>query len=235
MANILVVDPRAPPPERRPLPAAIRLIPRRPNVFIYASGGAVVASGPRGETMRTFILTLCSPPPCSVGARAARGRNARTDDDANAARKSLKKATKCNDKRLRSGPTATCTVDPPPACAGSLTTDAVALAYGPNNPPGRRRQGAVGPAPLPEADRQGGGRLREEAGLHHEGPDAGRRRAAGAQVARQGGRRSASSRWPPTRSRGVVLPAVGPQCAAAIPAGRRHRRRRGRCATACSR
>ena len=58
-----------------------------------------------------------------------------TADEANTARKSVKKATKCNDKLLRSGPTATCSTLPPPACSGSLTTDAIALAYGPNNPP----------------------------------------------------------------------------------------------------
>jgi hypothetical protein len=51
------------------------------------------------------------------------------------ARRTTKKAARCNDKILRSGPGGTCIVDPPPACSGSLSTDAVALAYGPNNPP----------------------------------------------------------------------------------------------------
>jgi arylsulfatase A-like enzyme len=57
-----------------------------------------------------------------------------TDDDANAARKSLRKVVQCNDKILRSGPGVTCNFLPSPACAGSLAVDAAALAYGPNNP-----------------------------------------------------------------------------------------------------
>src|SRR5262245_21055379 len=71
-----------------------------------------------------------------VGGAATRASaQCTTTDDANAARKTLKQSVKCNDKRLRSGPTATCRIDPPPACSGSLTVDGVALAYGPNNPP----------------------------------------------------------------------------------------------------
>ncbi len=58
-----------------------------------------------------------------------------SDDDANAARKSLRKVVQCNDKILRSGPGVTCNFLPSPACAGSLAVDAAALAYGPNNPP----------------------------------------------------------------------------------------------------
>ena len=57
-----------------------------------------------------------------------------TRDDASAVKRSLTKAVRCNDKILRSGPEATCSVADPPACAGSLVGDAVALAYGPNNP-----------------------------------------------------------------------------------------------------
>ena len=51
------------------------------------------------------------------------------------ARAAIRKSTRCNDKRLRLGPAATCTIALAPACAGTLATDAVALAYGPNNPP----------------------------------------------------------------------------------------------------
>jgi len=48
---------------------------------------------------------------------------------------SAKLLERCNDRRLRSGPTVACTSSPAPACAGSLVTDAIALAYGANDPP----------------------------------------------------------------------------------------------------
>lgn len=57
-----------------------------------------------------------------------------TTQDASAVRRSLNQAMHCADKFLRSGPGASCTVTPPPACAGTLVTDAVALAYGANDP-----------------------------------------------------------------------------------------------------
>jgi arylsulfatase A-like enzyme len=42
----------------------------------------------------------------------------------------------CNNRILGRGPTATCNpAPPPPACSGTLVDDAIALAYGPNNPP----------------------------------------------------------------------------------------------------
>jgi len=50
--------------------------------------------------------------------------------DASAVKKSLRQAMRCNYKTLRSGPDPSCTVTPPPACAGSLVSDANNLAYG---------------------------------------------------------------------------------------------------------
>src|SRR6267378_3462156 len=58
-----------------------------------------------------------------------------TRDDASAVKRSITKAVKCNDKIFRSGPGTTCSTSAPPACAGTLVGDAVALAYGPNDPP----------------------------------------------------------------------------------------------------
>jgi len=85
--------------------------------------------------MRAQILvTLLAGALCLGGVTRAAGQ-CTTADDANTARKTVIKAVKCNDKKLRSGPMTTCNVVAPPACSGSLTTDAVALAYGPNNPP----------------------------------------------------------------------------------------------------
>jgi N-acetylglucosamine-6-sulfatase len=58
-----------------------------------------------------------------------------TTQDASTVKRSISRAVRCNDKKLKKGPTATCTLTPAPACAGSLVTDAVALAYGANDPP----------------------------------------------------------------------------------------------------
>ena len=72
--------------------------------------------------------------------------------DAAAVRKSITRDVKCNDKRFRKGPAAECSLAPPPACAGTLVDDAVALAYGPNDPPAAAvdTQGAPRPADLSE-------------------------------------------------------------------------------------
>jgi arylsulfatase A-like enzyme len=71
-----------------------------------------------------------------VGATALAHAQCTTRDEANDARRTAKKAARCNDKILRAGPGVTCSpIDPPPPCAGSLTDDAIALAYGPNDPP----------------------------------------------------------------------------------------------------
>jgi len=58
-----------------------------------------------------------------------------TTTDASAVRKSITRDVRCDDKRFRKGPTAECSFADPPACAGTLVADAVALAYGPNDPP----------------------------------------------------------------------------------------------------
>ena len=58
-----------------------------------------------------------------------------TGADATAVRRSLARQVRCNDKKFRQGPGATCLLSDAPACAGTLVTDAVALGYGPNNPP----------------------------------------------------------------------------------------------------
>ena len=50
--------------------------------------------------------------------------------DAGLVRKSARQAMRCDYKVLRSGPGSTCNQTPPPACAGSLVTDANNLAYG---------------------------------------------------------------------------------------------------------
>lgn len=54
--------------------------------------------------------------------------------DANRLKKSVRKAARCNDKILRAGPLVTCSIAPPPACSGTVAADVIALAYGANNP-----------------------------------------------------------------------------------------------------
>jgi arylsulfatase A-like enzyme len=55
--------------------------------------------------------------------------------DASAIKHSASLAASCNDRKLRNGPGAVCKQAPPPACAGTLVDDAIALAYGANDPP----------------------------------------------------------------------------------------------------
>jgi arylsulfatase A-like enzyme len=54
--------------------------------------------------------------------------------EAGAVNKSIKQAVRCDYKALRSGPATPCTAAPPPPCADTLVDDAVALAYGANDP-----------------------------------------------------------------------------------------------------
>ena len=54
--------------------------------------------------------------------------------DANLVKKSIRQAVRCDYKVLRSGPTTTCAQTPPPVCAGTLVGDADALGFGENNP-----------------------------------------------------------------------------------------------------
>jgi N-acetylglucosamine-6-sulfatase len=78
----------------------------------------------RGLLLIAGLLLL----PCRAGAQCT------THGDASAVSKSAKLLEKCNDRLLRrSG--AVCKSSPSPACAGSLVSDALALAYGVNNPP----------------------------------------------------------------------------------------------------
>ena len=58
--------------------------------------------------------------------------------DVIAVKKSLKLATRCNDRKLTAGTTVACKQSAPPACAGTLVADVLALAYGSNDPPAAR-------------------------------------------------------------------------------------------------
>jgi arylsulfatase A-like enzyme len=65
---------------------------------------------------------------------ALAGAQCTTKTDAGAVQKSIKLAASCNYKKLLKGPAITCTTSPPPACSGTLVGDAIALAWGANNP-----------------------------------------------------------------------------------------------------
>jgi N-acetylglucosamine-6-sulfatase len=84
-----------------------------------------IRAGWFARVFSAFVLTVAARP-------AAAGCT--VTSDATAVKRSISRQVRCNDKRLRKGPAASCTLSDPPACAGSLVTDAVALAYGPNNP-----------------------------------------------------------------------------------------------------
>jgi N-acetylglucosamine-6-sulfatase len=166
--------------------------------------------------MRTVTLALLAIV-LALGSASRVVHCACTREDANDARRTTKKAARCNDKILRSGPGGTCIVDPPPACSGSLSTDAIALAYGPNNPPTaaakelsdqRRCQKQIGKGVADFVKKLGyivKGNTPEEAELK----------------ARKSLDKLLIKCAIPVAAdpvSGVVLPAVGPQCAAAIPA-----------------
>jgi arylsulfatase A-like enzyme len=66
---------------------------------------------------------------------ALAGAQCTTKTDASAVQKSVKLAASCNYKKLLKGPAITCQTSAAPACSGTLVGDAIALAWGANNPP----------------------------------------------------------------------------------------------------
>ncbi len=136
--------------------------------------------------------------------------------EAKAVKKSLRLAIRCNERVLGAGPGVVCKQSAPPACAETLVADAVALAYGPNDPPAAN------------IDRK---RLREQFRCQKRVGKAVARYVGDYLVRLTRGKPGAEA---DERSRrqldklperclttvvqdagGVVLPAVGPQCAAA--------------------
>src|SRR5262245_54819116 len=81
--------------------------------------------------MRSVSIVLMA----IVTLSALAGAQCTTKTDANAVRKSVKLAASCNYNRLLKGPAITCQTSPAPACSGTLVGDAIALAWGANDPP----------------------------------------------------------------------------------------------------
>jgi N-acetylglucosamine-6-sulfatase len=136
--------------------------------------------------------------------------------DARAVSKSLRLAIRCNERILRSGPSAVCRQSAPPACADTLVADASALAYGPNDPPAARIDRRALRDQLRCQKRVGKAVLRY-VGRYLRGLTRGNVAAEADERARR-----PLDKLPKRclttvaeDASGVVLPAVGPQCAAA--------------------
>ncbi len=79
--------------------------------------------------LSALLLTTLAPP-------AASAAPCTTPAEARAVKRAARTQARCNYKLMRTGTGEVCT-NPvaPPACAGTLVDDAIALAYGPNDPP----------------------------------------------------------------------------------------------------
>src|SRR5262245_61187081 len=168
-------------------------------------------SGPARLLGVTLAALLVLAAPAPSGAQCTLGK------DAGALRKSIHLATRCNDTILRAGPGVPCRQSPPPACAGTMATDAVALGYGPNNPP----TSGVDRSALRDqltCQRRIGSALTTYVGrkmrlLQNGTPPAVAEARARRQLDLLPGKCAVVVAQDTS---GVVLPAVGPQCAAAI-------------------
>jgi N-acetylglucosamine-6-sulfatase len=141
-----------------------------------------------------------------------------TRDEARAVTRSLARTLECSYRQLRSGPEVRCDEVPaPPACAGALVENAELLTYGPNLSPatgvdGRelreqlRCQNAIRRGVL------GYLRVKMRDLVRGQSPEKTAERAERRlrNLSRQ------CSVWPEQDASGLVLPAVGVQCAAAI-------------------
>ncbi len=137
--------------------------------------------------------------------------------EASAVRKSLRLAVRCNDRILRSGPGVVCKQSPPPACAGTLVADAVALAYGPNDPAAAEVDRAALKTQL-ACQKRIGKAVSDYVGRYLKELVKGRTPAdADARARRQLDKLPARCLVTVAAdASGVVVPAVGPQCAAAV-------------------
>ncbi|HEX2486554.1 MAG TPA: sulfatase-like hydrolase/transferase, partial [Myxococcota bacterium] len=141
-----------------------------------------------------------------------------TEREARELETSLRDEVRCRHDALR-GRTRPCTPRPPPACADPLPADALALLYGPNDPPGA----AVDDDALKKqlrCQKKLGGAAAEYVGKRLRGLVRGKDAADSEKAARRklDHLRRHCDVSVAQDAGGVVLPAVGPQCAAATPA-----------------
>jgi len=141
------------------------------------------------------------------------------ESDAKLVERSLEEALRCRYQGFRSGPGA-CARTPPPACAGTLVADATALAHGNDATPAGEVDGAALRDQL-ACQRRIGKAVSRYVGTKLRDRTAGKTEdEAEARAVRQLDRLADDCAVTVARdvATQVVLPAVGPQCAAAIPA-----------------
>jgi len=155
---------------------------------------------------------------CGVLAPRPAAAGCTLGSEASQLKRSVRLAARCNDRILRSGAGTICKQSPPPACAGTLPADALALAYGPNDPASAAVDRRLLKTQLNCQKRIG----RATAGY------VGRKlryRVNGLSEAEADLRARKQLDKLPDRclvvvaqdASGVVVPAVGPQCAVALP------------------
>jgi arylsulfatase A-like enzyme len=167
---------------------------------------------------RSSVLALLACCLIVAGPRPA-GAGCSTATDSNAVKKSLKLAIRCNERILQAGPTVVCKTRAAPACADTLVADAAALAYGPNDPPAAKIDRKAMKAQL-ACQKRIGKAVSNYVGKYLRSLVRGVAMADADEKARR-----SLDKLPDrclttvaTDPSGVVLPAVGPQCAAAAAA-----------------
>lgn len=163
----------------------------------------------RAGLLGAVLIALAAPRPASAGC---------TDpSDARLVKRSLRQAVRCDDRAFRTGPGGSCTQTPPPACSETLVGDANALGYGPNDPPAARvDSGEVGDQL--RCQKRIGKAVSHYVGTKLRLLTLGRSEEDAEEMAiRQLDRLDDDCAvMVVADASGVVLPAVGPQCAAAV-------------------
>ena len=172
----------------------------------------------RGRLALAATLTAAA-----VAAAGPAGAACTTEREARDLQASLRDVVRCRDHALK-GKTRACKQRPAPACADPLFGDALALVYGPNDPPA----GAVDDRALRKqlrCQKKIGGAAAKYVGKRLRGLVRGKDEADAEQGARRKLDRLARHCNVSVAEDvgGVVLPAVGPQCAAARRRARRPR------------
>ena len=166
-------------------------------------------------TSRTTIAILIAAPLLILTHDAA--AQCTQQSEADAVTLSAKQAALCNNKSLATGPGATCSSSIAPTCADSLVADAIALGYGPNNPPTAKIH-KTALADQFACQQQIGKAAYDFIGKKLQYRIQGKSSAETEVLARAEIDRIPDFCMVPVAQdvSGVVLPAVGPQCAAAL-------------------
>jgi arylsulfatase A-like enzyme len=96
------------------------------------SNKLIFTGGIMGRLLRFSCLSLIFISLLDCGTLYAQCTSA---DDAFALKKSIRKANRCNNKAFENGPNPNCIAPSAPVCSGTLAFDVIAMSYGPNNPP----------------------------------------------------------------------------------------------------